>query len=210
MNSKIREEGAIYMKGKKVHHSCNRKGKKDMGSNGVKAHDKAHAICVPLPVQSHIKAMLKFSKLLHQKGFHITFVNTEFNHKRFIKSNIGAGDSLDGFSDFQFQTIPDGLPPSDPNATQSFLSLCDSIAKNMLSPFSDLLTNLNNPPVTCIVSDPYMTFTITAAEKLGVPIVMLFTVSAGTVMLCNELSTARDKGLIPLKGIAQTVNSHEI
>ncbi|XP_059437895.1 7-deoxyloganetin glucosyltransferase-like isoform X1 [Corylus avellana] len=163
-----------------------------MDSNRAEANQKPHAICVPLPFQSHIKAMLKFSKLLHQKGFHITFVNTDFNHHRLIKSNA-SGSSLDSFPDFRFQTIPDGLPPSDPNATQDVISLFDSVSKNMLPPFSDLLNNLNtatpnvNPPVTCIVSDAFMSFTITAAEKLGIPVVMLLTISASR---CKLLSTA--------------------
>ncbi|XP_059439884.1 7-deoxyloganetin glucosyltransferase-like isoform X2 [Corylus avellana] len=163
-----------------------------MDSNKAEANQKPHAICVPLPFQSHIKAMLKFSKLLHQKGFHITFVNTDFNHHRLITSNASGG-SLDGFLDFRFQTIPDGLPPSDPNATQDVISLFDSVSKNMLPPFSDLLNNLNtatpnvNPPVTRIVSDAFMSFTITAAEKLGIPAVMLLTISASR---CKLLSTA--------------------
>ncbi|KAL5776709.1 hypothetical protein ACOSP7_009635 [Xanthoceras sorbifolium] len=50
--------------------------------------------------------MLQFAKLLHCKGFHIIFVNTEFNHKRFLKSRSGL-DSSEGFPDFQFETIPD-------------------------------------------------------------------------------------------------------
>ncbi|XP_059437775.1 7-deoxyloganetin glucosyltransferase-like [Corylus avellana] len=177
-----------------------------MDSNREEAEQKPHAICVPLPVQSHIKAMLQFSKLLHRKGFHITFVNTDFNHQRFIKS-MGAG-ALDGLPDFRFQTIPDGLPRSDPDATQSFFSLCDSIANNMLPPFSDLLDNLNNPQPTCIVSDPYMTFTMTAAEKLGIPILMLSTISASALMLCNQVSSARDKGLIPLKDESFLTNGY--
>ena len=68
-----------------------------MDSKTLKA-DKPHAVCIPFPVQSHIKAMLKFSKLLHHKGFYITFVNTEFNHQRFLK--IRGPNSLDGLSDF--------------------------------------------------------------------------------------------------------------
>ncbi|KAJ4841443.1 hypothetical protein Tsubulata_048655 [Turnera subulata] len=47
---------------------------------------KPHAVCIPLPYQSHIKSMLKLAKLLHHKGFHITFVNTEFNHRRLLQS----------------------------------------------------------------------------------------------------------------------------
>uniref|UniRef100_A0A6N2M0E9 Uncharacterized protein n=1 Tax=Salix viminalis TaxID=40686 RepID=A0A6N2M0E9_SALVM len=65
--------------------------------------------------QGHIKTMLKFAKLLHYKGLHITFVNTEFNHKRLLRSR--GPDALDDLPGFHFRTIPDGLPPSDIDAT---------------------------------------------------------------------------------------------
>ncbi|CAL8138717.1 unnamed protein product [Prunus armeniaca] len=77
--------------------------------------NKPHVVCVPVPAQSHIKGMLKLAKLLHNRGFHITFVNTEFNHRRFLKSQ--GPNSLDGLPDFWFETIPDGLPDSDEDAT---------------------------------------------------------------------------------------------
>ena len=169
------------------------------------ADQKPHAVCVAAPFQSHIKAMLKFSKLLHRKGFYITFVNTEFNHQRFLKSR--GSNSLDGLPDFRFVTIPDSVPPSDPNASQDVTSLCDSIMKNFLDPFSDLLRKLhnneNNPLVTCIVSDGFMPFTITAAHELGIPIVMLFTISACSLMACMHFSHLSDKGFTPLKGVTK-------
>ena len=175
----------------------------------VAAYQKPHAVCVAAPSQSHIKAMLKFSKLLHRKGFHITFVNTEFNHQRFLKSR--GPNSLDGLPDFQFVSIPDSLPPSNPNASQDVTALCDSIMKNFLAPFSDLLRKLNNtannPPVTCIVSDGFMAFTITAAHELGIPIAMLFTISACSLMALMHFSHLRDKGFTPLKGINKKDNS---
>jgi hypothetical protein len=163
---------------------------------------KPHAVCVPAPFQSHIKAMLKFSKLLHHKGFRITFVNTEFNHRRFLKSR--GPNSMDGFPDFRFVTIPDSVPSSDPNASQDVPSLFDSVMKNFLAPFSDLLAKLNtanNPPVTCIVSDGFMPFTVTAAQEIGIPIAMLFTVSACCLMSCVHFPLLRDKGFTPLKGV---------
>jgi hypothetical protein len=101
-----------------------------MDSKIAEAGDKAHAVCIPLPGQSHIKAMLKFAKLLHAKGFHITFVNTEFNHQLFLKSR--GPNVLDGLPDFQFKTISDGLPPSDPNATQDVDAICKSIMGKLL------------------------------------------------------------------------------
>ncbi|KAK9984532.1 hypothetical protein SO802_034057 [Lithocarpus litseifolius] len=173
-----------------------------MDSKTLKA-DKPHAVCIPFPVQSHIKAMLKFSKLLHHKGFHITFVNTEFNHQRFLK--FRGPNSLDGLSDFRFETIPDNLPPSDPNASQDVSSLFNSIMKNFLASFSNLLVKLNSatsnvPPVTCIISDGFMQFTIDAAQELGIPILMFFTISACSLMGYMQIPPLKDKGIIPLKG----------
>ncbi|KAK6945756.1 hypothetical protein RJ641_013300 [Dillenia turbinata] len=55
--------------------------------------------------------MLKSAKILHHKGFHTTFVNTEYNHNRFLNSR--RPHSLDGLPDFHFAAIPNGLPPTD-------------------------------------------------------------------------------------------------
>nr|POE60288.1 7-deoxyloganetin glucosyltransferase [Quercus suber] len=173
--------------------------------------DKPHVVCIPFPAQSHIKAMLKFSKLLRHRGFHVTFVNTEFNHQRFLKTY--GPNSLDGLSDFQFKTIPDSLPPMDPDATQDLHSLCDSIMKNLLAPFSHLLSKLNNatsniPPVTCIISDGFMPFTVTAAQELKVPIVMCFSMAACSVMSYMCFPALKDKGVIPLKDESYLTNGY--
>ncbi|KAA8545619.1 hypothetical protein F0562_020403 [Nyssa sinensis] len=153
-----------------------------MGGGSIPA-AKPHAVCIPFPSQGHINPMLKLAKLLHYRGFHITFVHNEYNHKRLLKSR--GPNSLDGLPDFRFQTIPDGLPPSDADATQDIPSLCESTSKTCLGPFRDLLSRLNDsssssnvPPVTCIVSDCVMSFTLKAAEELGIPEVMLWTRNA--------------------------------
>ena len=172
---------------------------------------KAHAVCMPNPGQSHTKAMLKFAKLLHAKGFHITFVNTEFNHQLFLKSR--GPNILDGLPDFQFKTILDSLPHLDPN-TRDIDAMSKSVVGNFLAPFSDIILKLNNtatsssnPPVTCIISDGFMPFTQTVAQKHGIPIVMLFTISASTLMGGMQFPRLKDKGFTPLKGITQKGNT---
>ncbi|PQP98824.1 7-deoxyloganetin glucosyltransferase-like [Prunus yedoensis var. nudiflora] len=170
------------------------------------AHNKPHAVCVPVPVQSHIKAMLKLAKLLHNRGFHITFVNTEFNHRRFLKSQ--GPNSLDGLPDFRFETIPDGLPDSDEGATQDVTLLAEAVVKDgFLAPFRNLLIKLkdaatsnNNPPVTCIVSDGFMSpFAIKSAEEIGLPIALFFTIAACSFMGFKQFRTLVEKGRAPLK-----------
>jgi hypothetical protein len=167
---------------------------------------KPHAVCIPVPAQSHIKAMLKFAKLLHHRGFHITFVNIEFNHKHFLKS-LGP-NSLDGLPDFRFEAIPDSLPDSNED-TQDITLLAESLRKNFLAPFQALLAKLNNdaietssnPPVTSIVSDGFLSiFTITVAEEIGAPIVLFYTIAACSFMGGKQLRAVVEKGLAPLKG----------
>ncbi|CAN6573975.1 unnamed protein product [Malus baccata var. baccata] len=188
----------------------------EKGLAPLKAATKPHAVCIPAPAQGHIKAMLKFAKLLHHRGFHITFVNTEYNHKRFLKSR--GPNSLDGSPDFQFAAIPDGLPDSDEDATQDVPLLCDSIRKQkLLAPFRELLMNLNsdaistsiNPPVTCIVSDGLMSlFTITAAKEIEVPIVLFYTIAACSFMGVIQFRVLIEKGLAPLKGQSSLTNGY--
>ncbi|XP_050136103.1 7-deoxyloganetin glucosyltransferase-like [Malus sylvestris] len=141
--------------------------------------------------------MLKLAKLLHHKGFHIAFVNTEYNHKRFLKF-LGPS-SLDGLPDFRYETIPDGL--SDTNPRQEFPLLQESIRKNFLAPLRNLLKKLNdsNPPVTCMVSDGFVTSTITAAKELGIPIVVLLPFAAAGFMGSKQYPILVEKGLAPLK-----------
>ncbi|TQE06638.1 hypothetical protein C1H46_007704 [Malus baccata] len=176
-----------------------------MGSMEVAANHKPHAVCLPFPYQGHIKPLLKFAKLLHHRGIRITFVNTEYNHRRLLKS-LGP-NTLDGFKDFHFETIPDGLPPSDSaDSTQDIYDICDAIQNNLLAPFQSLLAKLNSvaasnntPPVTSIVSDGFMSFSITAAEELGLPIVLFFPTAACGFMGFKHYRALAEKGFTPLK-----------
>jgi len=154
------------------------------------AKPKPHAVLIPAPFQGHINPLLKLAKLLHLRGFHITFVNTEYNHKRLLKSR--GPNSLDGFTDFSFETIPD---------------VSQSVRNNFLQPFGELLAKLQDsataglvPPVTCIVSDCLMSFTIQAAEEYALPIIFFCPASACSFLTALHFRTLIEKGLIPLKG----------
>ncbi|KAB2082962.1 hypothetical protein ES319_A05G233600v1 [Gossypium barbadense] len=172
-----------------------------------------HAVCIPFPAQGHINPMLKLAKILHQKGFYITFVNTEFNHKRILKSR--GPDALNGLPSFRFETIPDGLPPTDVDATQDIPSLCNSTSKTCLPHFKQLLRKLNDsastskvPPVSCIVSDGVMSFTLDAAKELGVPEVLFWTTSACGFLGYVHYHQLMEKGYTPLKDESYLTNGY--
>ncbi|GAB4853249.1 hypothetical protein Ancab_017438 [Ancistrocladus abbreviatus] len=172
-----------------------------------------HAICIPFPAQGHVNPMMQVAKLLHHKGFHITFVHTEYNRNRLINS-LGPA-ALAGFPGFRFETIPDGLPPSaDDDVTQDIPSLCDSFTKHGYLPFRNLILKLNDtassgvPPVSCIVSDGVLSFTLRAAEEFGIPEVVFWTMSAcgflGYVMYRQLVK----RGLVPLQDATHLTNGY--
>ncbi|KAK1352526.1 7-deoxyloganetin glucosyltransferase [Heracleum sosnowskyi] len=173
---------------------------------------KPHALCIPYPAQGHVSPMLKLAKLLHQKGFHISFVNTDFNHNRLVKSR--GPNALDGLPDFRFYSIPDGLPPSDPNATQDIPTLCKYTSLYCLAPFSNLISRINDssvsgvPPVTCIVSDGIMSFTLKAAEQFGIPEVLFWTTSACGLIAYMQYSQLVQRGYTPLQDESYLTNGY--
>ncbi|KAE8771857.1 Cytokinin-O-glucosyltransferase 2 [Hordeum vulgare] len=173
-----------------------------MGSMGPAA-GKPHAVCLPYPAQGHITPMLNVAKLLHARGFDVTFVNTEYNHARLVRSRGAA--AVAGLPGFRFATIPDGLPPSDDDdVTQDIPALCKSTTETCLGPFRDLLARLNDPttghpPVTCVVSDVVMGFSMEAANELGLPYVHLWTASAISYLGYRHYRLLIGRGLAPFK-----------
>ncbi|KAE8706962.1 7-deoxyloganetin glucosyltransferase [Hibiscus syriacus] len=161
---------------------------------------KSHAVFLPFPSQGHINPMMQLAKLLHSRGFHITFVNSEYNHRRFIRSR--GEEAIKGLPDFRFETIPDGLPPSDSDATQSIPAVCHS-QRTCLAPFLELLSKLNSspesPPVTCIVYDGIMNFGTKAAQVIRVPYVVLWTSSPVSLLGYLQYKELIQRGIVPFK-----------
>ncbi|KAI3433186.1 uncharacterized protein J3R85_007074 [Psidium guajava] len=152
---------------------------------------RSHAVCIPGPYQSHIGAMLKLAKLLYTKGFCISFVNTEYNHRRLLKSR--GPRALDGFSGFRFLIITDGLPPQmQTQAETSWLYVILSERTWLLhflisSPISTtphqaqiLLQSLASSPMDHVVCHQR------SCSRVRIPIVSLVDISACAFMDSNN------------------------
>ena len=93
------------------------------------------------------------------------------------------------------------------DVTQDIYPLVKSIMTNFLKPFDELLTRLHRsaddgliPPITCLVSDCYMPFTVDAAEEHALPILFFSPCNASTFLCTFQFATLIQKGLLPLKG----------
>ena len=165
-----------------------------MGSKQV---NKPHVVCIPHAAQGHINPMLKLAKILHSKGFDITFVNTEFTHERLLRS-LGS-NTLHGLPSVRFETIPDGLPP---DASRDTATKLKSLHDTALGPLKSVLAKVSASysPVTCMVADFLMYFSLTASKELGIPGVLFWTAGGGSLICYDEYRNLIQKGLMPLKG----------
>lgn len=164
---------------------------------------KPHAVCVPFPAQGHVSPFMQLAKLLRCNGFHITFVNNEFNHNRMVNS-LGA-DFVKGLPDFRFESIPDGLPHSNKNATQNVPALCASTSKHCYEPFKELVKKLNSsgevPPVSCVIADGIMGFATKVAKDLGIQELQFWTASSCGFMGYLQYDELVKRGIVPFKGV---------
>ncbi|TKY47668.1 7-deoxyloganetin glucosyltransferase [Spatholobus suberectus] len=169
-----------------------------------------HVVCVPFPAQGHINPFMQLAKALHWRGFRITFVHTESNHRRLVQS-LGP-TFVKTQPSFQFETIPDGLPSWDGDVNPDVSALCDSTRKNFLAPFKELLIKLNTssglPPVSAIISDGVMTFAVQAARELSIPEAQFWTASACGFMGYLQFGELANRGIIPFNG--QLLNNESI
>ncbi|AQK56475.1 7-deoxyloganetin glucosyltransferase [Zea mays] len=178
-----------------------------MGSNA-----RPHAVLIPYPAQGHVTPLLQLAKVLHSRGFFVTYVNSEYNHRRLLRSR--GADSLAGLDDFRFETIPDGLPPSgsDDDVTQDIPALCESLSRSGAAPFRDLLARLNGmpgrPPVTCVVLDNFMSFAQRVASEMGILAVVFCTMSACGFMGYLHFKELMDRGYVPLKDESYLTNGY--
>jgi hypothetical protein len=159
-----------------------------------------HAVMLPFPAQGHINGMMQLAQMLYARGFYITFVNTQYVQERLIRSR--SVESVKSQPGFRFETIPDGLPPEH-GRTSKLPELCRSFTDNGPLYFDKLMDKLklmdSVPPVTCIMSDGFVSFPQKTARKLGVPSVSFWTHSACGFSAYFFAPLLVEKGYIPVQ-----------
>ncbi|KAI3458633.1 hypothetical protein Pfo_015296 [Paulownia fortunei] len=149
-----------------------------------------HVLIFPLPIQGHLNSMLNLAELLCLAELDITFIVSDFSHRRLLKHTV-VPSTFANYPGFRFQTISDGLPDDHPRAGAQVMDIFPSFKKKIASP--------NRRPVTCIISDGLLDFKADFPEH-GVPLICFRTIGACAFwawFFINELIEADE---IPVKG----------
>jgi hypothetical protein len=161
-----------------------------------------HALLIPYPSSGHINPTLHLARLLHSAGVLVTFVNTENNHAILL----ARGHDVTEEDGFRYETIPDGLVPSERAAEDEYsMALLRSVRAHCGEPLRELILRLNAQPVTCVVASLLMSFALDVAAELGLPGFMLWATSACGLACTRAVTELKRRGLVPLKGTGKNL-----
>ncbi|KAF8780632.1 hypothetical protein HU200_001234 [Digitaria exilis] len=118
-----------------------------------------HALVIPYPAQGHVIPLLELAHTLVDRGFTVTFANTEFNHRRVIaamadtaKHGGAAAAQLDRI---RLVSMPDGMEPGEDR--NNLVRLTVLMAEHMAPRVEDFILQSHRhgdaEPIMCMVAD---------------------------------------------------------
>ncbi|XVF58417.1 hypothetical protein PTKIN_Ptkin07bG0065100 [Pterospermum kingtungense] len=140
-----------------------------------------HILVIPYPAQGHVTPLMELSHNLTKHGFKITFVNTDFNHKRVVDA---FANKIDGDGPIRLVSVPDGMEVGGDRNDLGKLSY--GISQVMPEKLKELINKINrleDDKITCVIADVNMGVALEVAAELGIPGAAFWPASALTLAL---------------------------
>ncbi|KAF6982119.1 hypothetical protein CFC21_000551 [Triticum aestivum] len=147
-----------------------------------------HAIVIPYPAQGHVIPLMEVAHALADRGFNVTFVNTEFNHARVVASmSNGAGS---GLGRIRLVAVPDGMAPGEDR--NQLVKLTILMAEFMAPRVEELILRSGEAAVldgacpgkiTCMVTDYNVGYwAVDIARRTGIRVGAVWPASAAVMV----------------------------
>ncbi|XP_059284480.1 UDP-glycosyltransferase 90A1-like [Lycium ferocissimum] len=158
-------------------------------------HSTIHVVLFPFMSKGHIIPIFDLARLLLDRKISITIFTTHANRPFFCDS---LSDTNINIIDIPFPQNIEGIPPgvesTDKLPSMSLFSTFANATKSMKSHFEKALESL--PPVTFMITDGFLGWTLDSANKFGIPRLVYFGIStfatslsrSSSVLLRTELS----------------------
>lgn len=155
-------------------------------NNGIAGGGRPHAVVMPYPLQGHVIPAVHLALRLAERGFAVTFVNTESVHHqigagRDIFAGVRAGAAADDHLhqqeqlDVRYEVVSDGFPLSF-DRSLNHDQFMEGVLHVLPAHAEELLRRVVvDPATTCLVVDTFYVWPATLARKLGVPYVSFWT-----------------------------------
>ncbi|KAL6911412.1 hypothetical protein ACP4OV_000217 [Aristida adscensionis] len=141
-----------------------------------------HALLLPYPAQGHVIPFMELAHQLLDRGFAVTFVNTEFNHRRVVDG--GADPS--GRRRLRLVGVADGMEDAEDrdNLVRLNAAMQEAIPpqlETLLDGGGDRAGGDGLGKVTCVVVDVGMSWALDMAKARGLPAAALWAASAAVL-----------------------------
>jgi len=159
---------------------------------GKVAHTAPHALLLPYPAQGHVIPFMELADRLLDRGFAVTFVNTEFNHRRVV---VAAGGAAAG-GRLRLVGVADGMGDGEDRDNLVRLNAC---MQEAMPPRLEALLVADDERlgrVTCVVVDAGMSWALDAVKRRGLPAAALWPASAAVLAVLLGAKTLIRDGVI--------------
>ncbi|KAF8378799.1 hypothetical protein HHK36_030148 [Tetracentron sinense] len=140
--------------------------------------------------------LMELSHSLIDRGFVVTFVNTDFNHKRVVEA-IPQNGSPEGR--IRLVSIPDGLAPGDDR--NDIGKLCDVMLSVMPGLLEELILKINyesndDDKISFVIADQGIGWALEVAKRTGIPRAAFCPAAGGFLALQFHIPKLIESGII--------------
>lgn len=157
-----------------------------------------HIIIFPFVAEGHRKPLLCIAQSLSLAGIDVTFVHTNYYHRRFANQISFLSDTL---PNLRFESISDGLPDEHPrNLGIDYFVGLKAGAKPHFKKLVLSFHQKTSTRVTCIIADGLMSFPYDIAQDLGIPYFSFHGTGARYALAClnNPKLNIEGSHMIPI------------
>nr|GMC91546.1 UDP-glycosyltransferase 83A1-like [Ipomoea batatas] len=157
---------------------------------------KPHIIAIPYPAQGHVIPLMELSLCLVKHGCKVTFVNSEFNHNRIIKSMSEADDVL-----INFVSVPDGLEvEEDRNDLKKLTEVLFEVVPGKLEALIHNINESDENRISCLIADGSLGWALDLGKKLGLQPVAFWPAAAACLTMMFNVPKLVDDGIVGKNG----------
>ncbi|KAL0914274.1 hypothetical protein M5K25_014604 [Dendrobium thyrsiflorum] len=170
-------------------------------SKEIKKMDSTHILILPMPFQGHIMPLMEMAHHLIDAGFTVTFVNTDFNHRRLLSAAPDGGAAFSNTnSRLRLFGISDGMSSDE---ERKDVGLSCKLMPSGMSPGLESIVRAaaaEGRPIQWILADFNMAWAFALANQMGLRSAAFCPPSAAMIAVVLNFSKMIEIGLIAEDG----------
>ncbi|XP_019157025.1 PREDICTED: UDP-glycosyltransferase 83A1-like [Ipomoea nil] len=157
---------------------------------------KPHIVAIPYPAQGHVIPTMELCLCLVKHGCKVTFVNTEFNHKRIMESMSEADNVIN------LVTFPDGLEVEEDRNDPKKLAqaIIFEVVPEKVEALIRKINESDENRVSCVIADENLGWALDLGKRLGLQRVAFWTASAASLAMMLNVPKLVDDGIVGNNG----------